>query len=148
MDKSLVLSVTVGTGCYRHIQVSEMETLSSLSDYILVSFDFFDDHMHAFFMNNRIWDPNFMYIGPEEDILGRTMDLNGAAGYSSKVILKNFRLGVGDKFLYVFDFGDEWRFRIKVLRIINEYTEVPNILRYKGEVSQYGEDDDWDDDED
>jgi len=56
MEKSLVLSVSAGTGCYRHIQISEGATLQKLSSAILAAFEFFDDHLHSFFMNNRAWD--------------------------------------------------------------------------------------------
>jgi len=49
--------------------------------------------------------------------------------------------------VYLFDYGDEWRFQIKVLRVVDEPTKTPIVLKSVGEVSQYGEDeDDWDDD--
>ena len=66
-------------------------------------------------------------------------------GYSDKVKLSKFRLCKGDKFLYLFDYGDEWRFQIKVLRVIDEPTKSPVVVKSVGEVSQYG-DDDWDED--
>ena len=53
MEKSIVFSVSPTSGCYRHIQISENETLYDLHEAILDSFGFDDDHMHAFFMNNR-----------------------------------------------------------------------------------------------
>ena len=135
MVKSLVLSVSVGTGCYRHIQIGESETLLTLSSTILSAFDFADDHMHSFFMNNRAWDQDSEFICPGGE-------LDGALGYSHKVKLSKFRLVKGDKFLYIFDYGDEWRFQIKVLRLMNETTKTPLVLKSVGQVSQYG---DWDD---
>jgi hypothetical protein len=54
--KSYVISVSLGTGCYRHIRISGKATLEELSDAILDAFDFDNDHLHAFFMNNRAWD--------------------------------------------------------------------------------------------
>ena len=128
---SLVLSVSAGTGCYRHIQISESASLQNLSSAILDSVDFYDDHMHAFFMNNRIWDSAFEYICP-------VGGLDGARGYSDKARLSKFDLDVGDKFLYVFDFGDEWRFQIKVLQVSEEVTETPIVLKSVGEIKQYG----------
>ena len=134
MGKSLVLSVSVGTGCYRHIQIGEGATLLALSSAILDAFDFFDDHMHSFFMNNRAWDADAEYMCP-------VGELDGARGYSNKVKLSMFRLGKGDKFLYIFDYGDEWRFQIKVLRILEEPTARPIVLKSVGYVSQYNDDD-------
>ena len=142
MAKSLVLSVSVGTGCYRHIQISEDSTLLTLSSAILSSVGFFDDHLHSFFMNNRAWDEDAEFVCP-----GAEMD--GACGYSDKAKLSKFHLGKGDKFLYIFDYGDDWRFRIKVLRVIDEPTEIPLVLKSVGMLSQYGYDEDEEyDDED
>jgi hypothetical protein len=143
MGKSLVLSISVGTGCYRHIQIDSSATLLKLSSTILDAFDFDDDHMHSFFMNNRAWDGDAEYICPGGE-------LDYARGYSDKAKLSKFRLGKGDKFLYLFDYGDEWRFQIKVLRVIDEPTSKAITLRSVGQISQYGDydDDDWDDFED
>jgi len=143
MEKSLVLSVTVGTGCYRHIQISEGATLLKLSSAILNAFDFVDDHLHSFFMNNRAWDQDAEYA-----CRGGDLDEDGVRGSSDKVKLSKFRLGKGDKFLYLFDYGDEWRFQIKVLRVIEEATKTPFVIKSVGEVSQYGYDEDEDEDED
>ena len=141
MDKSLVLSVSAGTGCYRHIQISEGATLLKLSSAILSSVGFYDDHLHSFFMNNRAWDEDAEYACPGGD-------LDGARGSSDKVKLSRFRLSKGDKFLYIFDYGDDWRFQIKVLRVINEPTETFRILKSVGVIYQYDYDEDEDEDED
>ena len=143
MEKSLVLSVSARVGCYRHIQISEGATLLKLSSMILASFDFFDDHLHSFFMNNRAWDQDAEYACPNGG------DLDGAHGSSSKAKLRTFHLAKGDKFLYIFDYGDEWRFQIKVLRVVDEPTKTPLVLKSVGEIRQYGYDeDDKDDGED
>jgi len=139
MEKSLVLSVKLGTGCYRHIQLSDDETLFTLHKTIINAFDFDDDHMHAFFMSNRIWDDDEEYICPGGD---------RAQGFTDKVRLSKFHLGKGDKFLYVFDFGDEWRFQIKVLNVTGEIIDEPLVLKSVGKAYQYGPEDDDDDLED
>jgi len=92
IGKSLVLRVSVGTGCYRHIKLSEDATLFKLHKAILDSFYFDDDHMHAFFMNNRAWDDEEEYICPGGD---------KARGFTDKVKLSKFHLAKGDKFLVV-----------------------------------------------
>ena len=140
MVKSLVLSVSLGTGCYRHIQISEGATLYRLSSAILDAFDFYDDHLHSFFMNNRAWDSDYEYAS------SRGGELDGSRGFSDKARLSRFRLFKGDKFLYIFDYGDDWRFQIKVLRVIDEPTKLPLVLKSVGVISQYGDnedDDEW-----
>jgi len=150
MAKSLVLSVSVGTGCYRHIQISENRTLESLSSAILSAFDFMDDHLHSFFMSNIAWDEDSEYPCYYNEMDDERAELFGESGFTNEVTLREFDMTKGDRFLYIFDYGDEWRFWVKVLRVIDEDTKVPVILKSKGEVVQYPYDDeeeDWDDDE-
>ena len=49
--------------------------------------------------------------------------------------------------MYIFDYGDEWRFQVKVLRVVKEPTERPIVLKSVGHVSQYGDEDEFDGDE-
>lgn len=139
-NKSYVISVSLGTGCYRHIRISGKATLEDLSSAILDAFDFDDDHLHAFFMNNIAWDDEDCYYSPyaeEEEF--RTTDA---------FRLQFINLEVGKKFLYIFDFGYDWRFQCKVLNILDEDTKEPVIVRAKGEAPpQYPVFDEDDDDE-
>lgn len=57
--------------------------------------------------------------------------------------LKELDLYKGKQFKYVFDFGDEWTFQCKVLRVLEEDTEHPVIVKSVGEApEQYGS---WED---
>lgn len=137
VDRSFVISVSLGTGCYRHIQISEDSTLFGLHAAILDAFGFMDDHPHAFFMDNAAWSNRDSYYA--EGMEGRP-----TAGYR----LSQLNLYKDKQFKYVFDFGDDWRFQCKVLRIVEGSTPEPLVIRTKGEApSQYGdwEDDDWED---
>jgi hypothetical protein len=106
---------------------------------MLNAFEFFDDHLHSFFMSNRAWDQDSEYACP-----GGDLEEDGVRGSSDKVKLSKFHLIKGDKFLYIFDYGDEWRFQIKVLHVVSEPTKVPIVLKRVGEASQYGYDEDED----
>lgn len=134
---SYVISVSCGIGCYRHIQISENSTLFELHTAILDAFEFDDDHAHAFFMDNKIWSNVDAYFSEGLDDTDR---------YTCDYKLYQINLSVGKQFKYVFDFGDEWLFQCKVLRMVNGDTEIPLIKRSKGEPpQQYGDWDDWDD---
>jgi len=137
MERSLVLSVSVGSGCYRHVHISESATLHDLHEIILESFNFDNDHMHAFFMNNRAWDEDWEYVCPDGE-------LDGERGFSSEAKLSKFHLTKGSKFLYIFDFGDDWRFQIRVLRVIDAPVKEPSVIKSVGKISQYGYDEDED----
>lgn len=70
--------------------------------------------------------------------------LDDGEKYSSDVTLRQLRLKKGDKFKFLFDFGDEWRFQCRVLRELEERTDIPGVIRTVGEApEQYP---DWEED--
>jgi len=127
MVKSYVISVSLGTGCYRHIQISASATLEKLHHVILSAFGFSNDHQHAFFMNNRLWNPFDAYFSAPFD---------EATALTSQKKLKQLKLEKGDKFKYLFDFGDEWVFQCKVLRELDIPTDIPGVIRSVGTAPQ------------
>ena len=136
-ERSYVISVSLGTGCYRHIRISNHATLAELSDFILSAFGFVDDHAHAFFMDNRAYSPCDCYYVDGIDPDFPTTD---------SVDLEQAGLRTGLKFKYVFDFGEDWTFQCRVLKETDEVSDMPEIVRAKGAApEQYP---DWDDDED
>lgn len=123
--QSYVISVSLGKGCYRHIQIASESTLLLLHKVILDAFSFDDDHAHAFFMDNHSWSEEDCYYmeGLEEDEEDRT---------TGEYTLSQAGLHKGMMFKYIFDFGDEWTFQCKVLRVLDGDTEVPMIIQSKG----------------
>lgn len=133
---SYVISVSAGTGCYRHIQISKSATLYRLHKAIISAFDFEDDHAHAFFMDNHYWSGCAAFF---------SMKMHGDERLTKSYKLEKLNLSKGDQFKYVFDFGDEWRFQCKVLRELDEQLDVPRVIRSVGESpEQYPE---WDEEE-
>ncbi len=124
-----MISVSLGTGCYRHIKISGKATLFQLHGVILDAFQFEDDHAHAFFMDNVYWSRSDSYYAREIEDELRTTD---------KYKLSKLKLYKGKQFKYVFDFGAEWRFQCKILQVLEEQTAQPTIIKSKGEApSQY-----------
>ncbi|MBR1752629.1 MAG: hypothetical protein IJ740_17450, partial [Ruminococcus sp.] len=107
--KTYVISVSLMKGCYRHIKIASNKTLDELSQAILSAFDFDNDHLHAFFMDNKRWSHDDSYF------------LQPEYGERDTTEYKLAQVGLekDKKFLYLFDFGDEWCFRCKVLRVID-----------------------------
>ena len=99
-NQTYVISVSLMKGCYRHIKIASDKTLEELSQAILDAFDFGDDHLHAFFMNNKSWSDEDSYYADAEDGQRDT----------SKYKLGQLGLEKDKKFVYIFDFGDEWDF--------------------------------------
>ncbi len=146
-EVSYVISVSLGTGCYRHIKISSNATLDCFAQAVLDAFEFDNDHLYAFFLNNKRWDNGDAYYSDNADSADRL-----ATHYK----LKQVGLTAGKKFLYLFDFGDDWTFNCKVLRILEEETKKPEVIRSKGEApeqyyDEYEEEydeEDFDDDDD
>ena len=142
-EKSLVISVSYDTGCYRHIRISNLATLADLSDVILAAFDFDNDHGHGFFLDNKVYSDVAAYFvrGMEED-----------NPPTDEFSLAQVGLQVGQKFKYLFDFGDDWTFQCRVLKELDEITAHPMVVRRKGQPpEQYPDwdgDEDWDDEDD
>lgn len=136
---SYIIAVSLETGCYRHIQIDGYSTLEQLHETILNEFEFDDDHLHAFFMSNRGWDNHDCYYSKHAD----------EGPFTDDVTLIKAELAEGKKFLYIFDFGEEWRFNCRVLHQIDEPTPEPICIRAKGDPPmQYEDEDDCDEEED
>jgi hypothetical protein len=91
-------------------------------------------------------------LGPLWDLLFERLQESLEPGDVRETTLESLELERGREFLYIFDYGDEWRFRIRV-HAINPNApegEYPRIVQSVGEApAQYGdwEDEDADDDE-
>lgn len=143
---SYVISVSLGTGCYRHIQISGRKTLDYFAGCILDAFDFDFDHLYSFFMDNKWWSQINAYNSPYSE----------EPPYANQIKLSQLRLSKGQAFKFLYDYGDEWRFQCKVLRVLDENTSEPIILRSVGDAPEqypcydednfYNNDVDFDDD--
>ena len=120
-ETSLVISVSLGSGCYRHIQISNKETLEAFSDEILDAFDFFNDHGHAFFMDNRAYrDMDCYYMESFED--GERTTDEYTLGTSGSCPREEIQISV--------HFGDDWTFPCRVLKEL--YEIIPHPLQGGG----------------
>lgn len=90
---------------------------------ILWSFDFANDHAHAFFMDNVAWShaDSYFLSFVSDDVEER---------YTENVYLDI--LSVKQTFKFIFDFGDEWRFECQVLREIEAEDEEAYLVRSVG----------------
>ena len=141
--RSYVISVSVDKGCYRHIRIDADSVLGQFSEAILEAFEFDDDHLHVFFMDNRAWsrDPYACYWSDPDDEMDDNVNPS-----TYEITLRELNLEEGTKFMYLFDFGDEWRFSCRVLQVLDEQTKKPQVVRSVGAApEQYPS---WDEDED
>ena len=119
---------------YRVIRIGGGRTLHDLHLAILDAYDFYADHLYMFSPDRKPYDRNG-YYSPDDD------GMNSA----DQAVLEKLDLKKGDRWLYLFDFGDEWKFDVTVKDIEEgRSNRKAQVLEGKGELVQYP---DWDDEE-
>lgn len=119
-----------GREVYRNIEVRGDSTLNQLCDIILGSFNFFEEHLYEFCMDNRMYSEFSYQSHPEGN------------EPSCEITLDEMGLYKGQKFSLHYDFGDDWMFKIRVMKITEtEDAEFSRIVKLKGNIQQYP---DWD----
>ena len=108
MEKQYLMKVyPAGRGreVYRNIEICGDSTLDELCQIILEAFDFTDEHLYEFCMDNRMYR-EYNYQSYPED-----------GGPSTDIALAKLGLCKGQKFSLHYDFGDDWMFTITVSKI-------------------------------
>ena len=90
---------------WRRIECTHAQTLHDLHQAIQSAFNLDDDHLYAFFLNNRPWDQAFDYGGP---------GVTPTPRYATDAVLAELPLKINKRILYIFDFGDDLRYDVKV----------------------------------
>lgn len=106
------------------IEIAGEHTLADLHSAIVRAFGFQDEHAHAFFMNGHFWDEEFGVWSLSERGQRKTHEVTlGALG-----------LGLNRRFVYLFDYGDEQRFDVRVVSVSEEAgPERAVVLKAVGE---------------
>lgn len=129
MTESYILKVSLGRGMWRRIQIPADATLHKLHQAIQNGFGLDDDHLYAFFMDNKAWSRlGDSYWSPG----------NERGPFAHKVRLCQLNLIPKQKFLYLFDFGDEWKFTVTFEKSTEEKVATAKVIAGKGEaLEQY-----------
>ena len=108
----------LGRSVYRTITICGTDTLDQLCMAILNAFDFTVEHLYEFCMDNKMYSEDCYRFNPMEDDLFDEDDAEG-----TDIALDELGLIEGQKFSLHYDFGDDWMFAIRVMKI----EEVKNI---------------------
>jgi hypothetical protein len=90
---------------WRRIECTQSQTLHDLHRAIQSAFKLDGDHLYSFFLNNRPWDQVFDYGGP---------GVTGTPRHAADAVLAELPLKINKRILYIFDFGDDLRYDVKV----------------------------------
>ena len=132
---TFIFKISVGKGTWRKIVISGEDTLEDLHSAIQSAFCFDFDHLYAFFMDGKTWSHNAIYA-PNCD----------EGPYADEIRIGELELSIGKEFLYLFDFGDEWHFYVRLVHIKKEHPELsePEVIESKGEApEQYSDIEGW-----
>ena len=123
-----------GRTTYRVIEFPGSASLDKLCETILNAFDFTHEHMYEFCMDNRPYKEYNLQYHPE--FPGQS---------STNVKIDKLGLVKGQIFSLHYDFGDDWMFAIRVVKIEDvETAAMPKVVKQKGTLIQYPG---WDDDD-
>lgn len=118
--------VSLSKTLWRKIKLSGKHTLCDLHDAIQDAFDFDNDHLYAFYIggNRSTGKPIYCevaYDGEDGLVIEETS-------------IQELGLFVGQKLIYLFDFGDMWEFELKLTGIEKEEPLPlrPAIVEAKG----------------
>ena len=126
IEKAYVVKVLLRRGVWRRIQLSSRNTLHDLHEVILEAYGFSDDHLYAFFMEGKPWKGK-SYWSPQND----------EGPYADKIKLGSLNLEIKQKFLYLYDFGDEWMFSVQVEKVSETDTSILKpIIETRGKAPE------------
>jgi Plasmid pRiA4b ORF-3-like protein len=139
---------------WREIEVAANQTLADLGTAIPLAFGFDDPHLWSFFLSGRPWDRQSEYALHSEPDLFEFEE--GPRPYAAKQIaIRDVPLpgAAGKKeFLFLFDYGDEWYFGVKLMRLgpgVEPGVRYPRVVAQAGEAPpQYPEVEDEDEEDD
>jgi hypothetical protein len=105
------------------IEIAENQTLDDLHYAILSAVDFDSDHLYSFFMSGRAWDETTEYASPYSE-----------GPSAAQVKIGDLSLRMKQRFLYLFDYGDEHRFEVQLMGINPEAPKgrYPKIVEEHG----------------
>jgi hypothetical protein len=105
-EGTFIFRVSLGKDVWRRIAMPADDSLDDLASWILRSVKFEDDHLYEFICRNR--------LGSEVSIVHPEMD---EGPWTDEVSIGDVPLEPGQTMQFHFDFGDDWRFDVKLERI-------------------------------
>ena len=112
----------------RRIAVRGDQTLADLHEELRRSFEWWEDHLYAFWLDGEYWgSKESEYTAPFEPEPGTQ---------TADVALATLGLEPGREIAYVFDFGDEWRVRLTLAETapVDEAETYPVTLERRGKA--------------
>ena len=95
-----------GRQIWRELELTGDQTLGDLGEAIPLAFGFDDPHLWSFFLSGKPWDDATEYARSPSPDDGRP------ARAADRLRIRD--APAGKEFLFLFDYGDEWHFGVKL----------------------------------
>ena len=121
---------------WRRIVIPAELSTDELIEAILAGFDFDNDHLYELRLRDRT-GRNITIGHP---------DIDDVDHYTDEFAIGRLPLDPGQSMKFIFDFGDEWHFTVKLEKILplDMSLNEPEIVASRGKAPrQYDHDDDW-----
>jgi hypothetical protein len=107
---------------WKMIELSGTQTLNDLHNEIFNFFDLEWGHLYAFFLSNKAWDEDSEYTSDEYEGHGKR---------ASKTKIHSLGLSLKQKFLYLYDFGDEIKFEVELVQVndLDSNADYPRLIK-------------------
>ncbi len=112
---------------WRIIDIKGNQMLSSLHKAIFKAFNRFEEHQYSFFLSNKPFDRESEYTSPG-------IGTDGTGKLATRIRIDSVELYGGPKFLYLFDYGDEWWHEVELISVTERVTRAnyPRVVKKQG----------------
>jgi tetratricopeptide (TPR) repeat protein len=112
---------------WRIIDIKGNQMLSSLHKAIFKAFDRFEEHQYSFFLSNKPYDRESEYTSPG-------LDTDGTGKLATRIRIDSVALYSDNRFLYLFDYGDEWWHEVELISVTKRVTRgsYPRVVKKQG----------------
>jgi len=112
---------------WRIIDIKGNQMLSSLHKAIFKAFNRFEEHQYSFFLSNKPFDR-------ESEYTSAGISADGTSKLATRIRIDSVELYGGPKFLYLFDYGDEWWHNVELISVTQRVTRAnyPRVVKKQG----------------
>lgn len=113
---------------WRRLDISSHLSLDEVHEIIQAAFEWTDSHLHRFALGTSVWDldaENFLCPYDVED-----GDTDGVPAHD--VRLDEVLVDVGDRLLYVYDYGDSWEHVVRLEAVHDRTGDEPTATCVDG----------------
>ena len=147
-DTLIIRAALAGrAGIYRDIEIEASKSLYRLAEAIISAFRF--DFDHAFGFYSGLTHATMFRVGPKYELFADMGEADPGVFSVKKTTIARAFPAVGHTMLFLFDYGDEWHFKVKLTKTAKKIAKVryPRVVASGGEApKQYPDPDEFDED--